>query len=56
MTENTPQNCPSIGAFNSESPVTELVMMASPRCQKKYDPRYFIETLGDHKNNCEFDI
>ena len=55
MTENA-QNCPSIGAFNSESPVTELVMMASPRCHKSYDPRYFTETLRNHKNNCEFDI
>lgn len=55
--DKTPQNCPSNGAFNSESPITELVMMASPRCGEEFrDPRYYIETLRDHKNNCEFDV
>ena len=53
---NFPQNCPSNDAFNSESPITELVMMASPRCRDGFDRRYYIETLRDHRNNCEFDI
>ena len=54
---DVPQNCPSNGVFNSKSPIiTELVMMASPRCHDTYDRRYYIETLRDHRNNCEFVI
>ena len=53
---DAPRNCPSNGVFNSESPITELVMMASSRCCDSYNRRYYIETLRDHTNNCEFDI
>ena len=28
--------------------------MANPRCSGSVEPRYFIEVLGDHKSNCEF--
>ena len=52
----TKDGCPSDGAINTESPMSELVMMANPRCENKIDPRYYVEILGDHKNNCEFDI
>ena len=48
--------CPSGGAFNATSQMTKLVMMANPRCQVKNDPRYYVEILGDHNSNCEFDI
>ena len=28
--------------------------MASPWCDGSVEPKYFIEVLGDHKSNCEF--
>lgn len=35
-------------------PISELVMMASPICGgSRQDPSYHVETLSDHKSDCE---